>query len=105
MPKSDSQVQEVKAFNPFYVLLLISGVVFAITTCAYGVMMLQMGRAQPLQEDSPGAALMQFLDCHGMTVLGIELAVLAVTTFAAIGFDDYFTKRAQAKADPPQQGS
>lgn len=85
-----------KAFNPFYPLLVVAGLAFAITACAYGVMtvkMLQPAGAEEVREADAG--LLVFLDRYGMTLLLGELGALAVLTFAAIGTDDFWTRRAE----------
>jgi hypothetical protein len=84
-----------KAFNPFYPLLVAAGLAFSITACAYGVMtvkMLHPAGAEEVRQADVG--LLPFLDRHGMTLLLSELGALAVLTFAAIGTDDFWTRRA-----------
>ncbi len=84
--------------NPFYSLLVVVGVAFAITACAYGVMtvkMLQPAGVAEVRESASG--LLPFLDKHGLQLLLSELGVLALLTFAAIGTDDYWIARAKAK--------
>jgi hypothetical protein len=87
------------AVNPFYVVLVIAGVVFCITACAYGVMALQgiRGNNAPAP-DSPGARLLVFMNLHGETLLIAELAVLALATFAAMGTDQFWQRRADRRA-------
>lgn len=80
-----------KPVNPFYVLLVIVGVIFGLTACAYGVMTVKMSTAAGIAQ-SAGSPVVQFLSDHGLTLLLVEIAVLAVTTFAAIGTDSYWTK-------------
>jgi hypothetical protein len=87
------------AFNPFYALLLVAGVVFAITACAYGVMAARF--VEPAAASTPsssGQGLLNFLDRHGFTLLLVELLVLAAATFAAIGTDEYWTRRAASRS-------
>lgn len=85
-----------KAFNPFYPLLVIAGMAFSVTACAYGVLTVKMldpiGAEEVRQEE---AGMLSFLDRHGMTLLLSELGALAVLTVAAIGTDDYWTRRAE----------
>lgn len=87
-----------KPFNPFYALLMVAGTVFAVTACAYGVMMVRSLSAaqsqQPLDADS---GLMAFLESQGDRVLMIELGVLAIATVAAIGTDEFWTRRAASR--------
>ena len=74
-------------FNPFYVLLVIVGVAFTLTSCAYGVMMFKT--TQPLARVDMGGpeGLLGFLNVYGGRLLGGELLALAVATFGAIALD------------------
>lgn len=81
--------------NPFYFVLVAAGIVFAVTACAYGVMTF-LAMQDSYAEDTP--KLLQFLEEHGGLLLTIELAILAVATFAAIGTDSYWDRRAERKA-------
>ena len=79
-----------RPINPFYPLLVVVSVVFAVTACAYGVM--------ALRAISPATAggrhpLLEFLDHHGMVLLMVEVAVLAAVSFLAMGTDRYWTER------------
>lgn len=76
--------------NPFYVLVVLVGVVFVVTTFAYGTMAY---RAVAQTEESPG--LMSMLDEHGVSILSGELAVLGLVTFGAMWLDGVRTRRAQ----------
>ena len=87
-----------KPFNPFYPLLVVVGIAFSITACAYGVMTVKMLQPEGAEEVRQGdTGLLPFLDRHGMTLLLSELGALAVLTFAAIGTDDFWTRRAEGK--------
>ena len=88
--------------NPFYVLLVIAGIAFAITACAYGVLTIRGIRGTP---ETPG--IMTMLDEHGMAILFIEIAILALLTVAAIGTDTYWIRRdrQQAAADASRHQS
>lgn len=83
-----------KPWNPFYPVLVVVGMAFAVTACAYGLMTVKMllpeGAAEVRQASS---GLLYWMDRHGMTLLLSELGVLAVLTFAAIGTDDYWTEK------------
>jgi hypothetical protein len=81
-----------KPFNPFYALLVVLGIVFAITVCAYVVMMFKLRTAEGISH-SAGEWLVQFMDKHGFSLLIGELVLLGIATFAAIGTDEYWTKR------------
>jgi hypothetical protein len=78
-------------FNPFYVLLVIVGIAFAITACAYGVMMFT-----ELHGSAPAVgrgALVKFMKAHGAMLLIGELLVLAVATTGAIATDRFWQRR------------
>jgi len=74
--------------NPFYVLLVVIGIVFVITVCAYFTMTLREANGQPVT-----AGLLGLLARHGLTVLIVELVLLAGATFGAIGTDEYWTAK------------
>lgn len=85
--------------NPFYVLLLIVGILFLITTCAYAVMAAR--GVSPASQDgsASGEQLMTFLDEHGFTVMMVEIALLGVTTFAAMATDRFWMRRFAAEEE------
>ena len=94
------------AVNPFYLLLILLGIAFAITACAYSVMTLKAVRPQPAAADSAGgAAMLEFLDRHGGELMAGELALLAVATVGAIATDRYWMRRAcdEYQARQPDQ--
>lgn len=95
-----------KPFNPFYVLLILAGTVFALSSCAYVVMMVRMARAETVEQHlASQAGLLGFLATSGERMLMIELAVLAATTFAAIGTDEFWSRRAARRESSEQQTS
>jgi hypothetical protein len=58
-----------QSFNPFYLLAMLFGIVFTITACAFGLMMLRSIRPEGLpQAGDPGFGLMDLLSQHGHTV-------------------------------------
>jgi hypothetical protein len=77
-----------KPSNPFYVALLVAGVAFALTSCAFVVMM----RASHEQQIE-ASGLSRLMDRHGVSIMAIELAVLAVLMFAAMTTDDFWRRR------------
>ena len=86
--------------NPFYVLLLIVGVVFAITSCAYGVMAFRQARPDSKALGAEDHSLMAVMDRHGGAILGVEVLLLGLLTVAAIGTDSYWDKqRSQSMRD------
>ena len=103
-----------KPVNPFYVLLVIAGVAFFVTASTYGVMTVkglypeagnETGNRYSSIKDSN---LLTWFDKNGFQLLMIELIVLAICTFAAIGTDSYWSRR-DAKSsthnDPPDRNA
>lgn len=101
-----------KTFNPFYSLLVVLGVGFVITACAFGLVLLRSNR--PLDALRAGNAqnpLLLLMQRHGQTILFVELGVLLVATVGCIATDDYWERRSAARhgqdesdaADDPTQ--
>jgi hypothetical protein len=88
-----------KAANPFYVLAIVAGVVFAITACAYGVMTVR--GLDPHAADEGG--LVGLMDEYGLATMLVELAVLGVLTVLAIGTDDFWTGRTDQSTEADTQ--
>ena len=84
-----------KPFNPFYAMLAVVGVLFAITACAYLATSLRSSDPTLVgSEDGPFA----FFDRYGMTVLIVELVLLGMATVGAMVTDEYWMKRAQRQS-------
>jgi hypothetical protein len=84
-----------KFANPFYGLLIVTGLAFALTAVCYGVMAFREARpavAGQVQA-APNHPLMNWMSRHGEMALLSELAFLAVFTFAAIGTDEFWQRR------------
>jgi hypothetical protein len=97
-----------KTFNPFYVLLIPAGLVFAVTAFAYGYMAFQAVNAIRAEAGAhAGHPLFQWLRAHGDAALLIELALLAVLTVAAIATDKLWERAAQERKEikfgPPRR--
>ena len=87
-----------KGFNPFYVLLIPAGLVFAVTAFAYGYMAFQAVNAIRAEAGAhAGHPLFQWLRAHGDAALLIELALLAILTVAAIATDKIWDRAAAAR--------
>ncbi|MCE9526240.1 MAG: hypothetical protein K8R36_09325 [Planctomycetales bacterium] len=82
-----------KSVNPFYAVLVVAGVTFALTASLYGAMTVR--KLDVLAAESEG--VMAFMEQHGLTLMLVELAALALLTFAAIGTDDYWMRAADNK--------
>ena len=91
-----------KSANPFYVLLILAGLSFALTATAYVVMAFREAHVHegPATASSVVASdehpLMQWMRRHGNAALLTELGLLAICTFAAIGTDRYWQRRADS---------
>ncbi len=85
-----------EAFNPFYVVLVLVGVAFSVTACAYGVMTFVSLRAAEAGQNPVAlpSSLAKFMNDHGERLLGGELLLLAVATVGAISTDRYWQRRA-----------
>lgn len=94
-----------KSANPFYVLLILAGLSFAITATAYVVMAYREAHAHagPVAGAASAVAasdehpLMIWMRRHGNAALLSELGLLAIFTFAAIGTDSYWQRRADVR--------
>jgi len=86
--------------NPFYVLCVVAGMAFTVTACAYGILMLRANRGLDLASEAAEHPLMSFLNRWGMIILGVEVAVLAVVSVAAIMLDHYRGKRLKSARRP-----
>ncbi len=92
-------VAKTKPINPFYVLSVIVGVVFTLTACGIGLLMIRASRGLiPTGDDAANPhPLLALLDRHGMMILGVEVALLAVVSVAAITLDHYRGKRERSR--------
>jgi len=81
--------------NPFYFLLVVVGVMFAVTAFAYGVMTLHAIRisGEPPVATAGSHPLLVWLGSHGDYLLLGEIAALGLLTFAAIGTDDFWERK------------
>jgi hypothetical protein len=86
-----------KSANPFYAILILAGLAFVVTAAAYGVMATRESRVAVSGKPAEEHALMKWMHDHGDAALLCELAVLGVATFAAIGTDEFWQRRAAAK--------
>lgn len=80
-----------KAKNPFYALVLIVGISFLLTACAYTV--LAFLDVQGHRETAAQSGLLNFLNEHGITLFGVELGMLCVVMVAAFATEDYWQRR------------
>lgn len=86
-----------KAVNPFYVVLVVVGVLFTITACSYFVLALQATQ-NPIETQKAiesGEGFLAIMDRNGVKIMTFEIAVLALATVAAISTDGFWTRKAQ----------
>jgi hypothetical protein len=86
-------MRETKPFNPFYAALVVVGVAFALTACAYGVMTVR-GLNPRLAEEG---GLIGLMDRHGLVIMVVEIGLLGLLTVAAIATDGYWTRRMEKR--------
>ena len=89
--------------NVFYFLLVATGILFATTACAYGVMTVTFIRAAEMTYNlSPEPAsqppLLQFLDTNGVNLMIYELGVLCFFCVAAVALDEVRDRRTARNA-------
>lgn len=92
-----------KRTNPFYILLVVAGVAFAITALAFGVMAvrgLQNSRAVGYGPVEPKPSLIaksssfdDIVDRYGTQAMIWELVLLTIGTVGAIGYDQHLDRR------------
>lgn len=93
--RASAMAKKKPGVNPFYVLLVVLGIAFTLTACAYGVMAFKGARAEgPVADRPSGAALLSYLDKHGAQLMGFELALLALCAAGAIATDRYWMRQA-----------
>ena len=87
-----SMAKQKRTRNPFYFLLVPVGVAFVVTAFSFGIM--------AFQQSSPGSysldgkvGLMPMMDRHGLTILGVEVALIALFSCGAIATDEYWQRR------------
>ncbi len=90
--------------NPFYIALLIAGTAFAVTACAYAMMIVVKQRDRGA---GPSHPLVELMQDKGLIILLVELGLLTVFTFAAIGTDDWWQggsggKEPVQEKEPPE---
>ena len=86
--------------NPFYVLLVLAGLAFCLTACAYGMMAFRADRrgrsSEALQAPS---SLVDLLDRQGEIIMASELVILGVATLGAMATDGWRARHAAPPAE------
>jgi hypothetical protein len=89
--------RSLKSKNPFYALLVIVGLLFAVTATAYCVMAFREARPPAVAADTetpaPRHPLVAWMHENGEAALLVELGFLAVFVVGAITTDNYWQRR------------
>jgi heme/copper-type cytochrome/quinol oxidase subunit 2 len=89
--------------NPFYLLLLLVGLLFVITLLAVIMVPILMDRAQAAGADVPKEGFHQIIKRDGIWWVVAEVVVLVILSLASMGLDRLRTlqKERAAKTIPP----
>lgn len=88
--------------NPFYALVVLTGVVFAITTLAYVVALVVSESPHADGTDAVmDSPVLRFFDQRGETLMLWEAGTLAVAAILAMGLDRWRTRISPSA--PPEQ--
>lgn len=74
--------------NPFYVLLVVTGMLFLVTACSYGLMTLRAIRDVDALAAETG--LMPWIDRHGAALMLGEVAAIGTLSVLAMATDKYW---------------
>ncbi len=86
--------------NPFYTLVVLLGVLFAITAFAYGTM-----AYRAVAQEESGRNLMTLLDEHGAMILTVELGLLGLATFGVMWLEGVYSRRKESSQEKPASPS
>ena len=88
-----------KPINPFYVVLVVTGIAFCITAASYMLLILRSEHLAPRQATSPESEnrLLTVVDRYGNWLFLGEIVILGVATVGAISTDQYWMRRALAR--------
>lgn len=87
--------------NPFYFLVGLAGVAFALTATAYLVMTYRGLSPDAAREVSgSGRGLLDFMDRHGFATMMAEIGVLAVLIAAAMATDSRRLRAERQRKSP-----
>ena len=96
-----------KPLNPFYAVLVATGIAFCLTAACYLVLLLRSQRLDPRERSEGEHGLLAFVDRYGNQLFVGEILILGVATVGAITTDQYWMRRAIAERSgaPPQESS
>lgn len=84
--------------NPFYVVLLVVGLLFCVTACAYGLLLFKGSQGSARAPLAAEKGLLGWVDDYGLLLIGGQLMALGAATVGAILTEDYWLRRADARA-------
>lgn len=85
--------------NPFYILLVLTGLVFCVTASAYGVMAVRGLYPEENEISESGRRMLVWLDENGFWLLMIEIVALGIFTFGAIALDEFRSRKTGDKLE------
>jgi len=92
--------------NPFYFLLLLSSVLFAVTALGYGLLPLLEQKARDLGQPPPPSLFRRALAANGGKWLLYELALMSFFALLSMGLDRLRSlKKERARATIPPSDS
>lgn len=80
--------------NPFYVALLVLGVVFVLSATQYVLMTIRLLEDPAGTSLAEAGGLLSLFEQHGLEILAVELGLLSILTVGAITTDDFWQRRA-----------
>jgi len=92
--------QESEPRNPFYILLLIAGLVFIVTVLAYAVIPVLEEKAKDAGQMPPQSPFRDSLRQDGWLWVLIEVAILVVLGLASMGLDRWRRHQKDAAISP-----
>ncbi len=92
--------QESEPRNPFYILLLIAGLVFIVTVLAYAVIPVLEEKAKDAGQMPPPSPFRDSLRQDGWLWVLIEVAILVVLGLASMGLDRWRRHQKDAAISP-----
>ena len=85
--------------NPFYVILVIIGVAFVVTACAFTLLLLQQNRTTAAGEFFTSNPLMRLVRDRGMTIMAMEVALLGIASLGAMWLDSHRSRHEVAQSN------
>ena len=85
--------------NPFYLLLLIGGMIFIATVLAYAVIPVLEEKAMNAGQMPPPSPFREALRQHGWKWVLAEVAILVILGMASMGLDRYRRWKDEVKSD------